>query len=520
MPDVTKPFATDDDLVNWNADRDLGYPGEFPFTRGIRPTMYRGRLWTMRQYAGFGSASASNERYRYLLDQGVTGLSVAFDLPTQIGYDSDHELAAGEVGRAGVAIDSIDDMAALFENIPLDKVSTSMTINATAIIVLALYVAVAKHKGIALHTLSGTVQNDILKEYVARGTFIFPPRPSLRIVTDLFAFCERELPRWNAISISGYHIREAGSTAVQEIAFTLANAVAYLEAAREAGLDLNKIGRQLSFFFAAHNDFIEEISKFRAARRLWARLTQTRFGITDPRAQQLRFHTQTAGSTLTAQQPDNNIVRVALQAMAAVLGGTQSLHCNGMDEALALPTEEAARLALRTQQIIAWESGAVNTVDPLGGAYAVEELTDKLEQGARALLERIDLAGGTLAAIETGLIQREIHDAAYRAQQAIENGSSVVVGVNRFGTNDPTPIDIFEIDPAEERRQIERTRLVRQNRNRENWRAALQHVAATARSADNLMPPIVAAVEAHATLGEIASTLRNVFGEYREATLD
>jgi methylmalonyl-CoA mutase N-terminal domain/subunit len=520
MPDVTEPFVTEDDLINWNADRDLGYPGEFPFTRGIRPTMYRGRLWTMRQYAGFGSASASNERYRYLLDQGVTGLSVAFDLPTQIGYDSDHELAAGEVGRAGVAIDSIDDMAALFDGIPLDKVSTSMTINATAIIVLALYVAVAKRRGTSLRTLSGTVQNDILKEYVARGTFIFPPRPSLRIVTDLFAFCERELPRWNAISISGYHIREAGSTAMQEIAFTLANAVAYLEAARAAGLDLNRIGRQLSFFFAAHNDFIEEIAKFRAARRLWARLTATRFGITDPRAQQLRFHTQTAGSTLTAQQPDNNIVRVAVQAMAAVLGGTQSLHCNGKDEALALPTEEAARLALRTQQLIACESGVVNTVDPLGGAYAVEQLTDTLEQGAQALLERIDLGGGTLAAIETGLIQREIHDAAYRAQQAIENGTSVVVGVNRFGTDEPTPIEIFQIDPEEERRQIERTRQFRQNRDGDKWGAALQQVATSARSTDNLMPPIIAAVEAHATLGEIAGALRSVFGEYREATLD
>jgi methylmalonyl-CoA mutase N-terminal domain/subunit len=520
MPDVTKPFATDDDLVNWSADRDLGYPGEFPFTRGIRPTMYRGRLWTMRQYAGFGTATASNDRYRYLLDQGVTGLSVAFDLPTQIGYDSDHELAAGEVGRAGVAIDSVDDMAALFDGIPLDKVSTSMTINATAIILLALYVAVAKRRGIALRELSGTVQNDILKEYVARGTFIFPPRPSLRIVTDLFAFCERELPRWNAISISGYHIREAGSTAVQEIAFTLANAVAYLDAARDAGLDLNTIGRQVSFFFAAHNDFIEEIAKFRAARRLWARLTATRFGITDRAAQQLRFHTQTAGSTLMAQQPDNNIVRVALQAMAAVLGGTQSLHCNGKDEALALPTEEAARLALRTQQIIASESGAANTVDPLGGAYAVEQLTDALEQGAREILDRIDRAGGTLAAIEAGLIQRDIHEAAYRAQQAIDNGSSIVVGVNQFETDERTPIEVFEIDPQDERRQIERTRQLRANRDQVTWQAALQHVATTARSTDNLMPPIIAAVEAHATLGEIASTLRGVFGEHREATLD
>jgi methylmalonyl-CoA mutase N-terminal domain/subunit len=520
MPDVTKRFATEDDLVNWNADRDLGYPGEFPFTRGIRPTMYRGRLWTMRQYAGFGTASASNARYRYLLEHGVTGLSVAFDLPTQIGYDSDHQLAVGEVGRAGVAIDSIEDMEALFDGIPLDQVSTSMTINATAVILLALYVAVAKRRGTPLHALAGTVQNDILKEYVARGTFIFPPRPSLRIVTDLFAFCERELPRWHAISISGYHIREAGATAVQEIAFTLANATAYLEAAREAGLDLNSVGRQLSFFFAAHNDFIEEIAKFRAARRLWARLTATHFGITDPRAQQLRFHTQTAGSTLTAQQPDNNIVRVAVQAMAAVLGGTQSLHCNGKDEALALPTEDAARLALRTQQIIAFESGVVNTVDPLGGAYAVEQLTNTLEAGAIGLLKRIEQMGGTLAAIEAGWIQREIHEAAYRAQQAIENGSAVVVGVNRFGTDEPTPIEVFQVDPQDERRQIERTRQLRKNRDQEKWQTALQHVATTARGADNLVPPIIAAVEAHATLGEIADTLRGVFGEYREATLD
>jgi methylmalonyl-CoA mutase N-terminal domain/subunit len=411
-------------------------------------------------------------------------------------------------------------MAALFDGIPLDNVSTSMTINATAIIVLALYVAVAKRRGIALHALAGTVQNDILKEYVARGTFIFPPRPSLRLVTDLFAFCQRELPRWNAISISGYHIREAGSTAVQEIAFTLANAVAYLDAARDAGLDLNAIGRQLSFFFAAHNDFIEEVAKFRAARRLWARLTAVRFGITDPRAQQLRFHTQTAGSTLTAQQPDNNIVRVALQAMAAVLGGTQSLHCNGKDEALALPTEEAARIALRTQQVIAFESGAVNTVDPLGGAYAIEQLTETLEQGARTLLERIHRVGGTLAAIETGLIQREIHDAAYQAQQAIDNGATVVVGVNRFEIDEPTPIAIFQIDPEDERRQIERTRRVRSHRDQAACQAALQQVATTARGADNLMPPIIAAVEAQATLGEIAGTLRGVFGEYREATLD
>ncbi len=399
--------------------------------------MYRGRLWTMRQYAGFGSASESNQRYRYLLGQGVSGLSVAFDLPTQMGYDSDAPLAAGEVGRVGVAIDSIEDMAELFDQIPLGRVSTSMTINSTAIILLALYIAVARRQGVAPSALSGTIQNDILKEYIARGTYIYPPRASLRIVTDIFAYCEREMPNWNTISISGYHIREAGSTAVQEVAFTFANAIAYVEAARDAGLDVNTFGQRLSFFFNAHNDFLEEVAKFRAARRLWAAIMRDRFGVTNPRAQQLRFHTQTAGSTLTAQQPDNNIVRVAIQALAAVMGGTQSLHCNGRDEALALPTEESARVALRTQQIIAHESGVPNTVDPFGGAYAIEDLTNKIEAGARALLERIDASGGTLAAIEAGMIQREIQDAAYRAQQKIDAGDSIVVGVNQFTTNEP-----------------------------------------------------------------------------------
>src|SRR6187401_542351 len=383
---------------------DIGLPGRFPYTRGIQPTMYRGRPWTMRQYAGFGTAAESNARYRYLLAQGVTGLSVAFDLPTQMGYDSDHPMAAGEVGRVGVAIDSIEDMARLFDGIPLDRVSTSMTINSTAIILLALYVAIGRRQGVPLDKLSGTIQNDILKEYIARGTYIYPPRASLRIVTDIFAWCERELPNWNTISISGYHIREAGSTAVQEVAFTIANAIAYVEAARAAGIDVSRLGQRLSFFFAAHNDFLEEIAKFRAARRLWAHVMRDRFGAKNPRAMQLRFHTQTAGSTLTAQQPDNNIVRVALQAMAAVLGGTQSLHCNGRDEALALPTEESARIALRTQQIIAAESGVANTVDPLGGAWAVEQRTDEIERDARALIDKIDATGGTLAAIEAGTI--------------------------------------------------------------------------------------------------------------------
>src|SRR5687767_5922541 len=411
-----KPSVGPGDLVAFDPERDLSFPGGFPFTRGSQPTMYRGRLWTMRQYAGFGTAAESNRRYRYLLSQGVDGLSVAFDLPTQIGYDSDHSLAAGEVGRVGVAIDSIEDMAILFDGIPLDTVSTSMTINATASILLSLYVAVAKRQGADLKKLSGTIQNDVLKEYIARGTYIYPPRASLRIITDIFGFCEKELPQWNTISISGYHIREAGSTAVQEVAFTLANAVAYVEAAIAAGLDVNSFGQRLSFFFNAHNNFLEEVAKFRAARRMWARLMKDRFGATNPRAQQLRFHTQTAGSTLTAQQPENNIIRVALQALAAVLGGTQSLHCNGRDEALALPTEESARIALRTQQIIASESGVANTVDPFGGAYAVEDLTNKIETGAMTLLERIEGLGGTLAAIEQGFIQREIQESAYRDQ--------------------------------------------------------------------------------------------------------
>jgi methylmalonyl-CoA mutase, N-terminal domain len=492
----------------------LGFPGEFPFTRGIQPTMYRGRLWTMRQYAGFGTAAESNQRYRYLLGQGVSGLSVAFDLPTQIGYDSDHPLAGGEVGRVGVAIDSIEDMALLFDGIPLGQVSTSMTINATSIILLALYIAVARRQGVPVRTLSGTVQNDILKEYVARGTYIYPPRPSLRLVTDIFAFCERELPNWNTISISGYHIREAGSTASQEVAFTFANAIAYVQAAIDAGLDVNRFGQRLSFFFNAHNDFLEEVAKFRASRRLWAHLMRDRFGATNPRAQQLRFHTQTAGSTLTARQPDNNIVRVAVQALAAVLGGTQSLHCNGRDEALALPTEESARIALRTQQIIAQESGVANTVDPCGGAAAIEELTDRIEAGARELLERIDAAGGTLAAIEQGLIQREIQESAYRAQQKIDAAETVVVGVNRFTTDEPSGIDVLRIDPALEPQQAARVQAVRAARDGAAWQSALDGVRRAAGGTDNLVPPIVQAVEAGATLGEIADTLRGVFGEH------
>ncbi|MEI6668143.1 MAG: methylmalonyl-CoA mutase family protein [Acidobacteriota bacterium] len=505
---------TSDPLV----DR-IGAPGEFPYTRGIQPTMYRGRLWTMRQYAGFGSARQSNQRYRYLLAQGVSGLSVAFDLPTQIGYDSDAALAIGEVGKVGVAIDSIEDMADLFDGIPLDRVSTSMTINATASTLLALYIAVARRQGVAAGALSGTVQNDILKEYVARGTYIFPPRPSLRLVTDIFAFCEREVPNWNTISISGYHIREAGSTAVQELAFTLANAIAYVQAAVDAGLDVNRIGQRVSFFFNAHNNFLEEIAKFRAARRLWATIMRDRFHATHPRAQQLRFHTQTAGSTLAAQQPDNNIVRVAIQALAAVLGGTQSLHCNGRDEALALPTEESAAIALRTQQVIAHEIGVANTVDPVGGSFVIEELTDAIEAGALELLDTIDRLGGTLAAIDTGFIQRAIQESAYQAQKAVDSGEAVVVGVNRFTSDQSVSIDTLQVDPAVEGEQIERLRQVRASRSASQWRTALDAVADAAASGDNLMPHLIGAVEARATVGEISDTLRTQFGEYQESVV-
>jgi methylmalonyl-CoA mutase N-terminal domain/subunit len=513
-----RAFRTPDDLAGIDFTSTLGEPGVFPFTRGIQPDMYRGRPWTMRQYAGFATASESNQRYRYLLTQGVKGLSVAFDLPTQIGYDSDDPLAGGEVGRVGVAIDSIEDMATLFDAIPLGTISTSMTINSTAIILLALYVAVAKRQGVELAALSGTLQNDILKEYIARGTYIYPPRPSLRIVTDVIAFCERTLPRWNPISISGYHIREAGATAVQEVAFTLANAIAYVEAATAAGLDVNTFGQRLSFFFNAHNNFLEEIAKFRAARRLWAHIMRDRFGATNPRAQQLRFHTQTAGSTLTAQQPDNNIVRVALQALAAVLGGTQSLHCNGKDEALALPTEESATIALRTQQIILHESGVASTVDPVGGSYVIEEMTNRIEREAAELLDRIRVMGGTLAAIESGYLQKEIQDSAYSAQQALDTGATVMVGVNRYEDDSVGSPRVFQIDPTVEREQIARVRHLRANRSESEWRASLEAVERAARGGDNLVPTIIAAVEKRATLGEVASSLRRVFGEYQETS--
>jgi methylmalonyl-CoA mutase N-terminal domain/subunit len=514
-----RSFVRPDDLAGVPPAALDTHPGEFPYTRGVQPTMYRGRLWTMRQYAGFGTAAESNARYRYLLSQGVSGLSVAFDLPTQMGFDSDHPMAAGEVGRVGVAIDSIEDMALLFDGIPLDRVSTSMTINSTAIILLALYAAVARRQGVPLASLSGTIQNDILKEYVARGTYIYPPRDSLRIVTDVFAWCERELPNWNTISISGYHIREAGSTAVQEIAFTLANAIAYVDAARSAGLDVNRLGRRLSFFFNAHNDFLEEIAKFRAARRLWAHIMRDRFGATDPRAQQLRFHAQTAGSTLTARQPDNNIVRVTLQALAAVLGGCQSLHCNGRDEALALPTEEAATIALRTQQVIAAESGVANTVDPVGGAWAIEQRTLELETEARGLIDEIDRSGGTLAAIEAGRIQRQVQDAAYEAQQAIDRGDQIIVGVNRYQTEEAATIPLLRIDPETERRQNAAVAALRASRDAAAWQASVEQVERAAREGTNLVPPILAAVEARATLGEISDALRRVFGEYRDQNL-
>jgi methylmalonyl-CoA mutase N-terminal domain/subunit len=471
----------------------------------------------MRQYAGFGTASESNRRYRYLLERGTTGLSVAFDLPTQIGYDSDDPHSAGEVGRVGVAIDSLEDMETLLAGIPLDRVSTSMTINATAAILLALYVAVARRRGLAEETLSGTVQNDILKEYVARGTYVYPPRPSLRLVTDVFAYCAERVPRWNSISVSGYHIREAGATAPQEIAFTFANALEYLRAARAAGLDPERFGERVSFFFACHSDFIEEVAKFRAARRLWARLMKETLGVSNPKAQHMRFHVQTGGVTLTAQQPDNNVVRVALQALAAVLGGCQSLHTNGKDEALALPTESSARLALRTQQVIAYESGVADAVDALGGSYAVEAATEQLEAGARGILDRVESRGGALRAIERGEVQREIQESAYRFQRQVESGERVIVGVNRFAEDgEAAPVDILRIDPELEREQVARVRALRARRDAVAWRAALDSLEERARSNENLMPALIDCVLAWATVGEIAGRLREVFGEHRE----
>ncbi|MGH9432657.1 MAG: acyl-CoA mutase large subunit family protein [Terriglobia bacterium] len=515
----TKPSYGPADLEGWTERDELGLPGEFPFTRGIHPNQYRGRLWTMRQYAGFGTAVESNARYRYLLEHGTTGLSVAFDLPTQIGLDSDHPLARGEVGRAGVAIDSLEDMEMLFAGIPLDRVSTSMTINSTAAILLALYFAVAEKQGVSLRKLSGTVQNDILKEYIARGTYIYPLQPALRLVTDIFEFCRDHAPEWNTISISGYHIREAGSTAVQEIAFTLANAITYLDAARARGLNVDEIAPRLSFFLNAHNDLLEEIAKFRAARRLWARLARERFQARNPRSWVFRFHTQTGGSTLTAQQPDVNVVRVTLQALAAVLGGTQSLHTNSRDEALALPTEASALIALRTQQIIAHESGVANTVDPVGGSYYIESLTNKIEEGARDYIRRIDALGGVPRAIESGFIQREIQQSAYEYQKAVEAGERVIVGINRYASDQLASPPILRIDPEVERAQVERLRKLRTQRDAAAVEAALGQIEAVARTSGNLMPPLLTAVKAYATVGEIASTLRKVFGEYQESVV-
>ncbi|MGB6431877.1 MAG: methylmalonyl-CoA mutase family protein [Candidatus Acidiferrales bacterium] len=513
------PCYGPEDGANENDEESIGYPGEFPFTRGIYPTMYRGRLWTMRQYAGFGAAAESNRRYRYLLEQGQTGLSVAFDLPTQIGLDSDHPRALGEVGRVGVAIDSLEDMLTLFDQIPLERVSTSMTINATAAILLALYVAVAKRQGADLTKLSGTVQNDILKEYIARGTYIYPVRPAMRIVTDLFAWCRTELPAWNTISISGYHIREAGSTAAQEVAFTLADGIAYVEAAIAAGSAVDEFGPRLSFFFNAHNDLLEEIAKFRAARRLWARIMRERFGARDPRSMMLRFHAQTAGSSLTAQQPENNLVRVAIQALAAVLGGCQSLHTNALDEALALPSENAALLALRTQQILAHETGVAQTVDPVGGSYAIEHLTDEIETRARAAIERIDALGGMLRAIETGYVQREIQKSAYEYQQAVERRDEIVVGVNQYAASEQGEqprVPLLRIDETTERDQIERLRALRARRDSARAALAVAEVGRRARTAENLLPAIQTAVEAFATVGEVSDAMRQVFGEYQE----
>ncbi|GMA60667.1 methylmalonyl-CoA mutase family protein [Alicyclobacillus fastidiosus] len=493
----------------------LGYPGQFPYTRGIQPTMYRGRLWTMRQYAGFGTAQATNERFRYLLEQGQTGLSVAFDLPTQIGYDADHAFAQGEVGKVGVSISSLEDMRTLFDQIRLDEVSTSMTINAPASVLLAMYLVVAEEQGVPWDQVRGTIQNDILKEYVARGTYIYPPKPSMRIITDIFSFCKEAVPKWNTISISGYHIREAGSTAVQEIAFTLANAIAYVSSAVRRGLNVDDFAPRLSFFFNAHNDFFEEVAKFRAARRMWAQIMKERFGAKDEKSLQLRFHTQTGGSTLTAQQPDNNVVRVTLQALAAVLGGTQSLHTNSRDEALALPTEESARIALRTQQIIAHESGVANTVDPLGGSYYVESLTDEIERRAWQYIAKIDEMGGAVEAIEQGYMQREIHQAAYLTQQAIERGEQVVVGVNRFRSEGELEPELLRVDPALAQEQAQRLAKWRANRSQADCDAALVQLRDAAQGEHNLMPLIVQAVRARATTGEICDAMRDVFGEYR-----
>jgi methylmalonyl-CoA mutase N-terminal domain/subunit len=509
------PIYGPDALEGFDPERDLGRPGAFPFARGIYPSMYRGRLWTMRQYAGMGAASQTNERFRYLLEHGQTGLSVAFDLPTQMGYDSDHPRAEGEVGKTGVAIDSVEDMARLFQDIPLDTVSTSMTINATAAILLLMYELVAEEQGIEASAISGTVQNDLLKEYAARGTYIYPPKPSMRIITDLFAYCGTRIPKWNTISISGYHMREAGATAVQEVAFTVANGIAYVQAALDAGLSIDEFAPRLSFFFACHMNFFEEIAKFRAARRMWARIMRERFGASDPKSLMMRFHTQTGGATLTAQQPENNIVRTTLEGLAAVLGGTQSLHTNSFDEALALPTERAAKIALRTQQIIGYESGVAATVDPLGGSYFIEAITAEIEERSDAYLDKIEGMGGAVAAIEAGFYQDEIHEAAFKIQQGIESGDRIVVGVNRFEDPEGDAVEIQRIDEAQMTKQIERIRRLRSERDQPAVDRTLEAVEAAATGTDNLLPAMKEALRARATLGEVSDVLRAVFGEYR-----
>lgn len=506
---------TELDIQDLDYIEDLGFPGEYPYTRGVYPTMYRGRLWTMRQYAGFGTAEESNKRYKYLLSQGQTGLSVAFDLPTQIGYDSDHPLSKGEVGKVGVAIDSLKDMEILFEGIPLDKVSTSMTINAPAAILLAMYIAIAEKQGITPDKLSGTIQNDILKEYVARGTYIFPPEQSMRLITDIFEYCSAHMPKWNTISISGYHIREAGATAVQEVAFTLANGIAYVEAAIKAGLSVDDFAPRLSFFFNAHNDLLEEVAKFRAARRLWAKIMKEKFKAQNPKSMMLRFHTQTAGSTLTAQQPDNNIVRVTIQALAAVLGGTQSLHTNSRDEALALPTEDSVRIALRTQQIIAYESGVTETVDPLAGSYYVESLTNAIEQKAKEYIEKIEKMGGAPKAIQKGYIQQEIQNSAYNYQMEIEQGKRIVVGVNKFQIQEEQPKDLLKVDPSVGELQEQKIKQLKATRDNLQVNAVLEELKQCAQTDKNLIPIIIKCVKAYCTLGEICDALRAVFGEYK-----
>jgi len=510
-----KELYTPDDFTGTYEDK-LNYPGEYPFTRGIQPTMYRGRYWTMRQYAGFGTAKESNERYRYLLEQGQSGLSVAFDLPTQIGYDSDDPIAFGEVGKVGVAIDTLADMEILFNNIPLDKVSTSMTINAPASVLLAMYIAVAEKQGASKEQISGTIQNDILKEYFARGTYIFPPKPSMRLITNIFEYCSREVPKWNTISISGYHIREAGSTAAQEVGFTLANGIAYVDAAINAGLDVDNFGQRLSFFFNSHNDLLEEVAKFRAARRLWAKIMKERFNAKNPRSMMLRFHTQTAGSTLTAQQVDNNIVRVTIQTLAAVLGGTQSLHTNSRDEALALPTEESVRIALRTQQIVAEESGITNTIDPLAGSYYVETMTDLIEKEAKDYIEKIDALGGMTEAIDSGFVQTEIQKSAYKCEMEIEEKERIIVGMNKYQVKEPEHKDLLKIDMKVQEEQIKFLNKIRSERNNDEVNKKLEALKNAAEGTDNLVPFIIEAVKTYASIGEISNTLRSVFGEYKE----